>query len=127
MEKEKAFNLPACGLKTFYKRYLDLIQPFTKINKRDCDILSEILVLNYEKRDIPMEDRMSIILSRKSRKVLEDKLHITDQVVRYSIHNLKKAKIITDKGLSPVVSPIPGENFSLSFNFTIDTTDAKES
>ena len=125
MEKEKAYNLPASNLKTFYRRYLELIQPFTKINKRDKDILSEILVLNYYKREIPVEDRLSIILSKKERKNLEKKLHITDQVVRYSIHNLRKAKIITDKGLSPAVAIIPDDNFTLKFNFSIET-DAKE-
>jgi predicted transcriptional regulator len=87
--------------------------------------LSEILVLNYRKREIPVEDRINIILSKKERKALEKRLHITDQVVRYSIHNLRKAGIITDKGLSKVVAIIPDKDFRLSFNFKI-AEDAKE-
>jgi hypothetical protein len=71
---------------------LSSFKPFNTLTKKEMDIYALLLTLNEEKKYIEYDDRMKIIFDYSTKRVLMDKL----QISQYSFHN--KLKSLRDKG-----------------------------
>jgi len=80
---------------------LELLHPFKPFNlltDREMEVLSLFLVLNYDKREIPYDDRMRLLFSYEIKSNMIKELGISN----YNYHNLLKR--LRDKGFITVNS-----------------------
>lgn len=119
---EKTVTLPSTDARTFYRRYLELLQPMLRLRKREADVLAELLYHNYMKREITNEDdRAELVFHISTRKKIGEYLKISNPVIQQALGGLRKKKLI--KGIKfrnfVVVEPEDGV-FSLTFKFVVE-------
>jgi hypothetical protein len=118
---KKTVTLPSTDARTFYRRYLELLQPMLRLRKREADVLAELLYHNYLKRDITNEDdRAELVFHISTRRKIQEYLKISNPVIQQALGGLRKKELI--KGIKfrnfVVVEPEDGV-FSLTFKFVV--------
>jgi hypothetical protein len=96
----------------YFLKVLELLSPFFPFNglsKREREVLSLLLLHNYEKIEIPYDDRMKIIFNYTTRQALAETLKISV----FNLNNLMKG--LRDKGF------IGSDNINKKFLLTPET------
>ena len=73
----------------YFIKVLELLspfKPFDSLTKREREVLSLLLQFNYEKRDIPYEDRMKVLFNYEIRQEIGTRMDISI----FNLNNLYK-------------------------------------
>jgi hypothetical protein len=129
---EKTVTLPSTDARTFYRRYLELLQPMLKLRKREADVLAELLYHNYLKRDIANEeDRAELVFHISTRRKISKYLGKRDKegnvieplsnpVIQQALGGLRKKGLISGIKFRNFVLVEPEDGvFSLTFRFVV--------
>lgn len=108
--------------KKFYRQILELLHsvpPFTKLRKRELDVLGEIMRQNNKYNKTTIESRNLIVFSTKIRKEMRDSIGVSEDIFNNNMSSLKKHGIINkDNRLMPYLeSMFFNEEFILQFIF----------
>lgn len=107
--------------KLFFIQFLDILSPITKITGKEAEVLAEIMLQNYNKRNIPVDDRYKLIFSSSFRKQMQHNLNISGAVFRNAISKLRKMNVIIDNQLSKAYNIENLDNeLQIIFNWEID-------
>ena len=114
---ENIINIPTSE-KKFFRQYLELVNPFIKLNGRELDVLAELLYSNYTMKDVPEEHRWKIILGKDSKVAIRKTLNISEPSINNNFSNLRKKKIIFNGRIAKqfIVEPNK-ETCKVIFNF----------
>lgn len=85
----------------YFIKVLELLAPFKPFNEltnREREVLSLLLSKNYDRKDIPFDDRMKIIFNYDTRREISDKLGISI----FNVNNLYKS--LREKGFIELYS-----------------------
>jgi hypothetical protein len=131
---EKTVVMPSTNARTFYRRYLALLQPMIKLRKREADVLAELMYFNYMKRDVVNDtDRFTLIFDISTRRKIGDYLGehdkntgelikpLSNPVIQQALTGLRKKGLISGIRLKNffLIEPQEGE-FSLTFKFIVE-------
>ena len=123
----KQWTIKSSELET-YKIYLNLtnilVSKEKKLTFKEIEIMSILIHLNYKYINIPVEERMILIISKENRK----KICLYLKCQRSSIDNVisslyKKGYLSKDKGLRIKVTK---ENNEINFNLKLIIEDGDE-
>jgi len=117
----KTVTLPGTDARTFYRRYLELLQPMLRLRKREADVLAELLYHNYLKKEITDEDdRAELVFHVSTRKKIQEYLKVSSPVIQQALGGLRKKELIAGIKLRNFILVEPQDGvFSLTFNFVV--------
>jgi len=105
----------------YFIKVLELLSPFKPFNsltKREREVLSLLLEFNYEKRDIPYEDRMKIIFNYETRQKITSRVGISVFNINNLYKGLREKEFITLYGINKkfLLTPETHGEFLFTFN-----------
>ena len=107
--------------KVFFIQFLDILSPITKITGKESEVLAELMLQNYNKRHIPLDDRFKLIFSSEFRKQMQTNLNVSGPVFRNCISKLRKLKVIVDNRLNEYYNiDNLDDELQIIFNWEID-------
>jgi len=110
----------------FYREVLEVLKSFPPINKlrpKELDLLAEFMKQNAENKDIPPNKRRIILFSTENRKVIQDKLGMSQAVFNNNLFGLRKYGLITkDNDLLPLLDIPEQDNFFIEIKFYVQHT-----
>lgn len=92
----KNINIPTTS-RLFFRQFLELvksIKPFNTLNKRELDVLGELLHFNNLYSSLEYKSRKLIIFSTETRKEIRESLNITQDTFNTNLSHLRAKKII---------------------------------
>jgi hypothetical protein len=105
----------------FYRAFVELLQPFHKLRKRDADVFGEILYQAYLIQDVEDKYRFKLLFDYDTRIEIESYLNISSSILRNSICSLRKKNLILSGNRIPKHYLFdPGLEFDLKFKFKIE-------
>lgn len=132
--KEKTITMPSVSPRTFYRQFIEILQPMLKLRKREADVFAELLYHNYLRRDIRNDqDRFRLVFDISTREKIGKYLGVRDPktgesiqplsnaVIQQALGGLRKKNLIEGIKIrdSYTIDPTSGV-FSLTFKFVVD-------
>lgn len=111
------------NLKLFYKRYLILRNPITRLTNKEIDTLAEILYQHniisskFKDRNDPL--KWGQIFSPEIKAEMAKSSNQSRQIFANNLSSLRKKGIIEDNKIADKYLVIPEKEFQLIFNFKI--------
>ena len=110
----------------FYREVLEILKSFPPINKlrpKELDLLAEFMMQNAENKDLPPNKRRIILFSTENRKMIQDKLGMSQAVFNNNLFGLRKYGLITkDNDLLPLLDIPDQKDFSIEIKFYVKDT-----
>lgn len=104
----------------FFREFVELLQPFNGLRKRDADVFGEILYQAHLIKDVEEKHKFKLLFDYETRVEMENNLEISSANLRNSISNLRKKNLILEGNRIPKYYLIdPGKEFSVKFTFKI--------
>jgi len=112
------------SINIFYKVLLTLMNKFPPIRglrTREIDVLAEIMLQNYENRNIKdFNKRQIYIFSKENKVTMRERLNMKEGSLNDYLAKLRKKKVLDkDNKLLPFLDIIPDKDYSLDFKFII--------
>jgi hypothetical protein len=111
-------------IKYFYKVLLTMMSKFPPIRglmPKEIDVLAEIMLQNYQYKDLPFNKRHLLIFSTENRVTMHKNLNIKFGSFNDYLSRLKRKQVITkDNKLMPFLNIIPGNEYEFTIKFMID-------
>lgn len=113
----------------FYEQLIELMSSFAPIKElspKEKKVLVDIMLQNYEHRNLPEETRFIIIFSTENRKKMCERLNISIDALYLYTSLLKKKKIITMDNKLPLFLSriIPNDEFEFTIIFKINSNES---
>ena len=106
--------------KTFYRQYLEILNPLIKLRKRELDVLASLLRYNNQLLKVPEEHRWKIIFEYDTKTEIRTDLNLSEAGMNNMLSALRKKKIIKNNRVAKWLLIYPGEECKISFKFSID-------
>jgi len=118
-------NIPIkVNINNFYKTLLLLMHRFPMLRdlrERELDVLAEIMLQNYENRNIKdFNKRQLVIFSHENKAKMCERLHLGEGNLNDYLSKLRKKGVISGKKLIPFLNIIPDKQYSFNINFIIN-------
>lgn len=112
------------NINIFYKVLLPLMDKFPPIRglmKRELEVLAELMYQNYQNKSIEDFNKRQIILfSTDSRKIMHDRLTMSEGSFNDYLSRLRRKNVITkDNKLVSFLNILPGDKYEFAINFKI--------
>jgi DNA-binding MarR family transcriptional regulator len=118
MEK-KIIPLPPTSGSTFFRQYLELLNPLLKLRGKELDVLAELLYYNHKLIDIPLEHRWKLIFDYDTKMEIRSKLKLSDASMNNNLSALRKKGVIENNKVKAAYVVLPENKFVLGFQFNI--------
>ena len=106
---------------TFFRQYLELINPMMGLRKKEMDVLSQLLYYNHKHKELDEYIRMKMIFDQDTKVKIRGKLDISEASLNNNLTELRKRGIITKK--NSIASHFlihPEDKFELTFKFELN-------
>jgi len=118
------------SIQKFYKQVISLMASFAPIkdlNKRQKELLAELLYQNYKFRYIKEDSRFLVLFSTENRKKIQEKVNMNAGIFDQNLSLLRNAGIILPGNKLPTflcrILPADTFEFTILFNIIKDEDD----
>lgn len=119
MRREQKLDIKT-DRRTFFRQYVELLQPLLKIRNREADVFGELLYHTYLKKSISNKtDKFKLVFDSDTRIEIEKKLDISAAVLRNALTQLRDKNLIVNNQIPDLFLVDPESEFSLTFKFNI--------
>lgn len=112
--------------KSFYRQYLELLNPLIKLRGKELDVLAALLKYNNKLKDIPAEHRWKIIFEYETKTEIRTELGLSEASMNNNLSALRKKSIIKNNKVVKSLLINPGKECKVSFKFSINEPSVKE-
>jgi hypothetical protein len=108
--------------KKFYRQYLRLMAPITKLQEKESDVLAYILYYNNKYRDLPEDVKWRMVFDTSTRKVIQTELKMSPAHLANILSSLRKKKVLTEENKISAghIVEFNDSEFLLTFKFIHD-------
>ena len=122
---KKVINIPKRKLNTFFREYLELINPLLKLRTKELDLLGRLMYYNYtiskEFKNPESKLKWSQLFSKDIKDVIGEEIGQNQSILANNLSALRKKKIILNgnKLRSDLCLYPNSEQFVLAFRFNL--------
>jgi hypothetical protein len=106
--------------RTFYRQYLELLNPLIRLRGKELDVLAALLKYNNKLKDIPEEHRWKIIFEYETKTEIRTELKLSEASMNNNLSALRKKNIIKNNRVVKNLLIYPGKECKISFKFSIN-------
>lgn len=116
---ERTLTIPVTERK-FFRAFIEILQPFTKVRDREGDVFAELLYQCYLRKSIlNKKDMFTLVFDYDTKETIQDYLGISSAVLRNALSALRKKKLIIDNTIPNHYLIDFKEEVNLTFRFLI--------
>lgn len=119
----KKINLKCNDKLDFFYKYLTLLSPLIPLQNQERKVLSNILYWNDEYKDIPTEERNTILFSKSIRSKILQNMDISRASLDNVYLSLRKKNILIDNSINKVYEIFYDTHKDLMISFKINVDD----
>ena len=113
---EKRIPIPT-SKNTFFRQYLEYLNPVLRLRGKELDVLSELLYHNDDLKSIPTEYRWKVIFEHDIKMKIVSKLKISEATLNNNFSALRKRKILVDNRIINTLLIYPDDSTKIIFDF----------
>ena len=117
MANRRIVRIP-CDEDSFYRYFVELLNPIVKLRKRELDVWAQLLYYNNEYKGLGEEIRFKMVFDYETKSKIAKDLNISMDVLNNNLSELRKKGIVVDNKI-PKGYQVYLENneYNLTFNF----------
>jgi DNA-binding MarR family transcriptional regulator len=111
--------------KDYFRMVLTLLNPILKLTDREIQLVAILVALQYNNRNLDEEVLSTMMFSTKVRKLICERLGMTDANLSTHMNSLrKKGVILKENKLSPALrKAFPEKKDGIVINYTVTVND----
>lgn len=123
MSNTRTIPIP-CDEVSFYRFYVELLNPIMNLRKKELDVLAQLLYYNNKYKDLEEKIRFKLVFDQDTKIEIQKALGISEASFNNNLTELRKKKIVKDNKIEPGYQVFWKNGKTLAFKFIKTTTAA---